>query len=209
MAVPQEILDIYFAPDSDASPARLARHQATDLIRAISNRLLAVDTEAADLGATIAALESAQECLRTQPVRAESPARARNGDGRLVERSPVSGQSNPVAPPLALSLDGARAVGTAVFDERYEGPPGHVHGGVVSAALDEILGVGQIGSGQVGPTGELTIRFHRPTPLHRTIRFESWVEERAGRKVRVRAEVHDADTLLAEATGLFIAAEPR
>lgn len=209
MAIPQEILDIYFASDGAASPARVARHRVTALLRTISNQLLAVDTEAADLGDTIAALETAQAHLVAEPVRAESPARARNGDGRLVERSPVSGQGNPVAPPLMLSFDGARAVGTAVFDERYEGPPGHVHGGVVAAALDEILGVGQIGSGQVGPTGELTIRFHRPTPLHLPIRFEAWVQERAGRKVRVRGEVRCDDDLLAEATGLFIAAEPR
>ena len=56
--------------------------------------------------------------------------------------SPVVGRANPLAPPLTLrvdTIDGRAAViGDATFGAAYEGPPGHVHGGLVAAAFDEV-----------------------------------------------------------------------
>lgn len=204
--IPQDMLDVYFSKDGDESPERAAKHEAARLLRGISNGLLWMDTDAADASPVVEALREVEQRLAELPRRDRSPARTRSGDGRLVERSPLSGIGNPIAPPLDLRFEDGRAIATAVFDERYEGPPGHVHGGIIAAAFDEILGVGQIGSGQVGPTGELTIRLHRPTPLHREVEFSSWVAEHAGRKVTVKAVVRCDDEVLAEATGLFISA---
>ena len=61
--------------------------------------------------------------------------------GSFLEFSPLIGRSNPIAPPLELALVDGRVVGTGVFGSAYEGPPGHVHGGHIAAAFDEVLGM--------------------------------------------------------------------
>jgi hypothetical protein len=59
------------------------------------------------------------------------------------DNSPLMGLSNPLAPPLFLTIESDRVVGTARFGNAYEGPPGCVHGGYIAAAFDELLGLVQ------------------------------------------------------------------
>ena len=58
----------------------------------------------------------------------------------FIDHSPFSGWLNPLAPPMTLTSDGTEVVATVTFGAAYEGPPGHVHGGYVAAAFDEVLG---------------------------------------------------------------------
>lgn len=52
-----------------------------------------------------------------------------------------------------------------VIPRVYVGPPGAVHGGIVGAYLDEILGGAFVrATGELGVTGELTVRYLGPTP---------------------------------------------
>jgi acyl-coenzyme A thioesterase PaaI-like protein len=122
--------------------------------------------------------------------------------------SPVVGHANPLAPPLALrveQVDGrAVVVGDVTFGSAYEGPPGHVHGGLVAAAFDEVLGAVQALSGNAGMTGRLSVDYRAPTPLHRPLRFVARIDEVDGRKIHTSAELRAGELLCAEATGLFI-----
>ena len=59
-------------------------------------------------------------------------------------------------------------------------------------------------SGMPAMTGTLTIRYRKPTPLHRELRFEGELEKVDGRKVTAVGRVFDGDTLTAEAEGIFI-----
>lgn len=120
------------------------------------------------------------------------------------DASPLMGPGNPVAPPLVMRWEADRVLGTAVFGQQYEGPPGHVHGGFVAAAFDEVLGMAQSLSGQSGMTGRLVVHYRKPTPLHRELTFEGKVERREGRKVFTTATLRDGEVLCAEAEGLFI-----
>ena len=90
------------------------------------------------------------------------------------------------------------------FGSAYEGPPGSVHGGVVAATFDEVLGMTQSLSGQPGMTGTLTVKYRRPTPLHRDLRFEGTLDRVDGRKIFTTGRCFDGDTLTAEAEGLFV-----
>jgi acyl-coenzyme A thioesterase PaaI-like protein len=57
-------------------------------------------------------------------------------------------------------------VSPIVVARRWEGPPGAVHGGIVAAYMDEILGAAAFrGTSKVAVTGELTIRYVAPAPL--------------------------------------------
>lgn len=122
--------------------------------------------------------------------------------------SPLLGASNPLAPPLVLDVEGDIVVGRGRFGAAYEGPPGCVHGGLVAAAFDEVLGLTQSLSGQVGMTGTLTVRYRRPTPLHTELRWEGRLESVSGRKVTTSSVVIAKGEVTAEATGLFITVSP-
>ena len=122
--------------------------------------------------------------------------------------SPLMGRANPLAPPLRLQLSDHGVVGSAVFDSAYEGPPGCVHGGLVAAAFDELLGLVQMHAGQPGMTARLVINYRSPTPLHEELRLEGRVVRVEGRKTYCTGEIHAGDRLCAEAEALFVALDP-
>ena len=128
---------------------------------------------------------------------------------QLLPFSPVMGRYNPLAPPLALTLDGDRIRGSVRFGQAFQGAPGVVHGGAVSAVFDEVLAMATIARGAPGPTARLTIYYRRPTPLHREIELQAWVTSVSRRKVRARAEARVGGELLAEAEGLFVRPQPQ
>ena len=128
--------------------------------------------------------------------------------------SPIAGILNPIAPPVRFEVvdgDGGRPEihATAWFDYPYEGPPSCVHGGVIAATFDEILGAANMVSGNPGMTGSLTVRYAKPTPLRTDLRLEARFLGRDGRKIRTWAGVYHGDVLTAEADGLFIEVMPR
>ncbi len=103
--------------------------------------------------------------------------------------SPVSGKSNPVSPCLDMvKLDDGSVSGSVVFTPAFEGPPGHVHGGVLAAAFDEILGLVQLATGNPGMTGRISVHYRRPTPLGVEVRFVGRIESVSGRKINCVGE---------------------
>src|SRR5262245_14364457 len=61
------------------------------------------------------------------------------------------GLYNPIALPIEMEWQPPLAVGRAVFDTPYEGPPGCVHGAVLAAAFDQVINIANIHSGTAGP----------------------------------------------------------
>jgi acyl-coenzyme A thioesterase PaaI-like protein len=122
----------------------------------------------------------------------------------IMDNSPLMGRANPLAPPLVFEVHDDRVTGSVRFGSAYEGPPGHVHGGFVAAAFDELLGLTQTLSGQPGMTGRLTVHYRKPTPLRRDLRLEGTIDRVDGRKIFCSGRLYDGETLCAEADGLFI-----
>lgn len=123
----------------------------------------------------------------------------------LAEFSPVTGRSHPFAPPVRVTSIGAHVEGLVTFGAAYEGPPGHVHGGFVAAALDELLGMTMAVQHVPGMTGRLTVNYRRPTPLHTELRVIGEVTRVDGRKAYVVGSIIDGDRVCADAEGLFLA----
>ena len=48
------------------------------------------------------------------------------------------------------------------------------------------------------------MKYRAVTPLDCDLRFEGWISEDRGRRIIVRGSCHAADTLTAEAKGLFV-----
>jgi acyl-coenzyme A thioesterase PaaI-like protein len=131
----------------------------------------------------------------------------------FIHYSPFIGVLNPLSPPIAMRVDGdgaqRRVVGSVVYADAYEGPPGHVHGGFIAAGFDEVCGFAQSFAGQPGMTGRLAVSYRSPTPLGQALTYTAWVDRVDGRKITVHAQLHVADgRLCAEAEGLFISMKP-
>ncbi len=124
-----------------------------------------------------------------------------NGDGN----HPFIGRANPVAPPLHMSSDGACVRAEVTYDERHEGLPGLVQGGVLAAGFDIVLGRTAHLTGRGGPTGTYSVRFVGPTPILQPLTMTAWPTALDGRKVLVAGELTLADgTVTVTATGTLI-----
>jgi acyl-coenzyme A thioesterase PaaI-like protein len=117
----------------------------------------------------------------------------------------VIGPRNPSAPPLLVHRESDGSVWTEfVLGAAYEGPPGHVHGGVSAMILDHVLGATAHKPGRPAYTGTLTLRYHRRTSLQRTLRAEAWVENTEGVKTFAAGQISDAAGVTVSAEGIFI-----
>jgi acyl-coenzyme A thioesterase PaaI-like protein len=189
--------------DHSAGSARLA-----DEMRRIIERLAVVRAPAEELRLAAEAAAVFADRLEQLPERARSWEVSEAGllPRDFVAFSPVSGRSNAIAPPVILHVvngpAGAVIEGEVSFGPAYEGPPGHVHGGMIAAMFDELLGFAQQ---EPAFTATLTIRYLRPTPLNRRLQLRAFVDRVDGRKRITRGTCELDGTLLTEAEGLFIA----
>jgi hypothetical protein len=135
-------------------------------------------------------------------------ARAEESHDDYLPRSPLVGVVSPLAPPIDYEYRDGRLFGRGVFHAVYEGPPGYVHGGWIALGFDEILGMANIASGHPGMTGRLSVRYRRPTPLHRPVVFEGWTDQVDGRRVVTRGTLTVDGSVTAEAEGLFVVIDP-
>lgn len=133
------------------------------------------------------------------------PGEALGTDANPFPYNPVVGHANPYAPPVTFDLEGGELTGHANLGSAYEGPPGHVHGGILCLILDQTLGLANVAAGNPGMTANLDIDYRRPTPLHTDLRIVSRQLSVDGRKIRSRGEIHAGGTLTVEAEGLFLA----
>ncbi len=193
------------------SGQRAAWHRLAAGIRAVNEALMDMDASEDDLEAAADALHQFAENLeKTRTGRQlwgfgeSAPAGTTRA---MLDRSPIVGLGNPVAPPLTFAVEGDQVVGRGQFGLQYEGPPNSVHGGFVAAALDELLGMAQSLSGKAGMTGTLTIRYRKPTPLHTELTMAARVDRVEGRKIFTTGELRVGEVLCAEAEGIFISVD--
>ena len=119
--------------------------------------------------------------------------------------SVVGGTVNPLAPPVTLDVTPDRVTGTFRLGSPYEGPPGLVHGGILSLVMDHLLGQAALAAGHGGMTLSLELRYVAPTPLDTELVAEAHVEEVDGRKIRMVGSISAGGTTTVEARGLFLA----
>lgn len=117
----------------------------------------------------------------------------------------VGGELNPFSMGLRYHRDGDEAVGRGTFGPCFEGPPDRVHGGVLCAAFDEVMGSVFRATGTAsGFTGELKVRFEAAAPLGIELEFRARTVRSEGRRQYVEAEGVGPDGQFASATAIFI-----
>ena len=90
------------------------------------------------------------------------------------------------------------------FDERHQGGPGIVHGGLVSAALDEASGLLATWFRFPAVTARIFVRYRRAVRINADFLVRATVESTHGRRIRIRSELLDGLEPLAEARAAFL-----
>ena len=141
--------------------------------------------------------------------------RERQIDGAFGARHTASGETvawgnavigirNALAPPVRTHRDeSGRVWGAFHLGAAYEGPPGHVHGGVSALILDHILGEAASPDGKPRFTGSITVRYLRATSLG-ALHVEAVSTRTDGVKTYCTGHIADAEGITVEAEGVFI-----
>ncbi|GAA1460443.1 PaaI family thioesterase [Williamsia maris] len=125
--------------------------------------------------------------------------------------------------PNGLHLDARAGEGMAITGEmlvepHFEGGPGMIHGGILSSAFDEIMGMNVMLMGVTAVTAVLDVDFAKPIQLGSRLRFSTEILGTQRRKIYVRAVAHlidgdgnsggDTGEEVGGAHGLFIIVDP-
>jgi len=120
------------------------------------------------------------------------------------------GRDNPAGMHLKFVFDKKRKRFVCRFrmDERYTGPPGHVHGGIIATVLDEAMGKVNKLREVIALTCQMTVDYLRPVPLNKPLRVESWEVSSSGRKHVNTAEIlNRKGEVLARGQALFVSVD--
>ncbi len=192
--------------DSDEFDRQQAVYEPfTEAVRDLLDATIRTEVNADVIRAAQRSIEEITATLRASQM--DGPYGVRySGDGRSRSwGNPVIGLRNAFAPPLIIDRDDA-GISRTEFElgAAYEGPPGHVHGGVSALILDHILGeAASAGLNKPNFTGTITCRYLRATPLG-PLRAEACIDRVEGVKTFARGFIADADGHTVEADGIFI-----
>ncbi len=179
-------------------------------VRGLAARMVRIDSGDEILGEVRAQIESLGERLEGIARKGTNPRVLSSIDPGPEDLRPYypsdagTWHCNPIFPPLDLEVSGNLVRGSLNLDLAYEGPPGCIHGGVVSLIFDQLLGHANGVNGTWGMTAELKVAYHRPTPLFTDLEFEAQVKRVEDRKVTTEGWLACNGERTASAVGLFI-----
>jgi acyl-coenzyme A thioesterase PaaI-like protein len=132
------------------------------------------------------------------------------------------GPANPQGLHLVFTTDTSNpeaitATAHLQLDRMHEGPPGHIHGGIVAALLDEAMSKLNRPLNVLAMTRHMEVDYLKPAPLYQPLILVARHLSRATkpdgtleRKLFHQAELQRPDgTVLARSKGLFIALDER
>lgn len=118
----------------------------------------------------------------------------------------VCGRDNPIGLYLTFFLDEQGCV-HAEYTPRpeHQGFPGVMHGGLITAMLDELIGRTAIANDLWCMTAKLAVRFRKPVPIGRSLKLKGAITRQHGRVLEGRGELRlDDGSLAAEAEGVYL-----
>jgi acyl-coenzyme A thioesterase PaaI-like protein len=106
---------------------------------------------------------------------------------------------------LQYHLDGERVVTTWVASADHVGFPGFVHGGLIAAVLDDVMGRCSVLHRRWVVTGRLETRYREVAPLGAALRVEGWITRLTRRVMRAEARMLlEEGGIVAEASGTYL-----
>jgi acyl-coenzyme A thioesterase PaaI-like protein len=121
------------------------------------------------------------------------------------QRCFICGQQNHAGLRVRYRQEGERIVTEFTGDELHMGYPGVVHGGLISALLDETMGRTALFGRAWVMTGKLEVRYRLPAPVGEALEISAWATRRRRDSVEARGEVRrPTGELVADGRGLFL-----
>jgi uncharacterized protein (TIGR00369 family) len=107
---------------------------------------------------------------------------------------------------LDFEVSRDRAIARYTAEQRHQGYDGLLHGGVVTALLDEAMGWAIFHQGIWGVTARISVTFRNPVPTGVELVVEGQVVRDRGRLIETRGTLARAadGTVLAEAEATFL-----
>ncbi|MDQ4076472.1 MAG: PaaI family thioesterase [Chloroflexota bacterium] len=118
----------------------------------------------------------------------------------------ICGIHNPVGLNLAFWQDGEKVVSRVELGVAYQGYPGIVHGGIVTALLDEVMGRAIIGlGGDFAFTAKMELKFRQPAPLNTPLVVSGWLTRQRSQWFTTEGEliVEESGEVVVRATATF------
>jgi acyl-coenzyme A thioesterase PaaI-like protein len=191
----------------DVERLRAVYEPLAESVRALIDATIRTEVDADAVAVAKAEIDSATARLRRKQTDGSFGVRYLATGERMAWGNAVVGIRNPLAPPVLIHRDDS---GKSACDfhlgAAYEGPPGHVHGGVAALVLDHLLG--EAASDGINPrlTGTINFRYVRATRLG-DLHAEARVTRTDGVKTYAVGHLADEEGVTVEAEGVFI--QPR
>lgn len=117
----------------------------------------------------------------------------------------VHGLRNTTGLHLQYHLAGERVVTTWVASSDHAGFPGFVHGGLIAAVLDDVMGRCSVLHRRWVVTGRMETRFREAAPLDTPLRVEGWITRLTRRHMLAESAMSLEDgRVVAEASGTYL-----
>jgi uncharacterized protein (TIGR00369 family) len=120
------------------------------------------------------------------------------------------GKDNPAGMHLKFYIDEAsrKAVCKFKLARRYQGPPGHAHGGIIATILDEAMGKINKLSNVIALTRNMNVDYLKPVPLGKQLTVTGRSQQISGREhINVAEITNEQGVILARSKGTFIAVD--
>ncbi len=132
------------------------------------------------------------------------------GDGIRIEEATMCfacGTDNPIGLKIRFELDAdGRCVGAFTANENHVGYENTVHGGIIYAALDDVMANVLYLQRKKAHTARCEIRYRRPLEVGQTVDLFGWIESERRRLVVLKGEarLRDGGDLVADCEASFM-----
>ena len=118
----------------------------------------------------------------------------------------VCGIENPIGLKLKFYTDDeGRCIARFRPKPEHQGYPGHLHGGIISTLLDEVMGRVLLHQEVWAITGRLEVRFGNPVPLDQELTIIGELTRSRSTAYEARGEIRLPDgTVLVKGNGMYI-----
>jgi acyl-coenzyme A thioesterase PaaI-like protein len=178
----------------------------TNSVRELIDATIRTEVDGDAVAAAKAEIDSATARLRSRQLEGSFGVRFGADGDQMPWGNVVIGVRNPVAPPLLIEQSEDGVSTDFPLGAAYEGPPGHVHGGVAALVLDHVLGAAASSQEKPRLTGTITLRYLRLTRLGQ-LHAEARITRTDGVKTFTAGYLADEEGITVEAEGVFI--QPR
>jgi acyl-coenzyme A thioesterase PaaI-like protein len=190
----------------DVARLRAMYEPLTESVRALIDATIRTEVGPEAVAAAKSEIDAATARLRRKQLDGPFGVRFATDGDQMAWGNVVIGLRNPVAPPIVVQQNDSGMFADFHLGAAFEGPPGHVHGGVAALVLDHILGAAASSPKRPRLTGTITLRYLRLTRLGQ-LHAEAGITRTDGVKTFTAGHLADDEGITVEAEGVFI--QPR